>query len=438
MSEIWYRLNTIGEKNLFLTSSLMDGIVVPAHLLAFYDPSLSNIIKDTSLPFLIDPMTYVWERNPRNIRKPNGELKKSYLKYIEKLDCVIGNNLRNVPPLQQYSVEDFTEYVSKILTFQYTMGSFVESPRSRSIDRIRARRRKQSLRIKPVALIPPYFYFNNTNSLGYRLTLDSTRLANENEISEENNIIPLLCFSQEVIQSERYRNQLVEDFSDSYGVIIWIDSFDDRSSSVGLLRNFRFLVQEFHENRALVINLYGSYFSELLHYFGLDKFSSGIALSHQKRVDAVASGGGLPLRYYDPTLKMEILNDDAFQFYSKHPEYFICECPFCRDTYENLQQTSTREEREALFDPFFIEIRRISREGKSEVVRPAHMNWAKTRLHFMHVRRKEIEEIQETSISQISQSLSDDYHQIRRTINFNEYNRINSADHLLRWVDAIS
>lgn len=438
MSEIWYRLNTIGEKNLFLTPLLMDGIVVPAHLLAFYDPSLSNIIKDTSLPFLIDPMTYVWERAPRNIRKPNGELKKSYQKYVDKLDCVIGYNLRNDPPIQQYSMEDLSEFVSKILTFQYSLGTFSDSPRARSIDRIRARSRKQSQRIKPVALIPPYFYFNNMTSPGYQLTLDSARLANEHELSEENNITSLLCFSQEVAQSERSRNKLVEDFSESYGVILWIDSFNDRTSSVGLLRNVRFLVQEFQENGTLVINLYGSYFSELLHYFGLEKFSSGIALSHQKRVDAIAGGGGLPLRYYDPTLKIEILNDVAFQFYSEHPEYFVCECPFCRDTFESLQQTSTREEREVLFDPFFIEIRRINREGKSEVVRPAKMNWFNTRLHFMHARRNEIDEIHEASISQISQSLRDDYAQLRRTIRFNEYNRINSADHLLRWVEAIS
>ena len=82
------------------------------------------------------------------------------------------------------------------------------------------------------------------------------------------------------------------------------------------------------------------------------------------------------------------MNEVALKFYAKYPELFICECPFCHEISQRLQSVESVEDREILLDPFFIEIRRTNREGRSEIIRQAIMNWSGTRVHYMFVRNQ--------------------------------------------------
>lgn len=438
ISEIWYRINTMGEKNLFLNRELIDGIVIPAHILAFYDPSLASFIRDIDLPFIIDPMTYVWNRSKRNIVNSSGVIKKSYQKYVKKLDCTLANILGRID-LTSYdnTQQELEEFVDAILSFQLTLGRVPDDPRLKSLTRIRSRRKKSSDEITPYTLIPPYFYFTNFHTKPYQLSLDAAQYAKTTILSSRSNVSPLICMSEGVIASESGRERLVNDYSDFTSVIFWVSAFNDRQANIDSLRNIRELVEAFHEVDIRTTNLYGSYFSVLMSFSGLERFSSGITISHQKAVDAIAGGGGMPLRYYDPTMKLEVLNNVAHRLYAENPELFICECPCCSDMTYRIQSTTSRAERESLLDPFFIEIRRDNREGKSEVVRPAHMNWTRTRLHFMHVRRNEINNARNSILSDLTASIMRAYMKLNRELNFNQYNRLDSVEHLRRWVDAL-
>jgi len=436
MNEIWYRLNTMGEKTLFEQNNLFDGIIIPAHLLAFYDPSLISFIEDVNKSFIIDPMTYVWEQPLENIKSGN-ILKKSYTKYIEKLECRIGEIL----PDSRISIHDCTDseitiFVDKILRFQAEIKSINKKnvDRKKSLDRIRRKMSKKvDSEIRAEYLVPPYFYFTHTNDSNYHLSIQCKKLAVNNKSYSNFEIIPCICMAKEILYDRGQINRIIEDYSEHRHVLLWLDEFDDRTASNYELRLLKELIQRFTEKNVSIINMYGSFYSVLLGYYGLDFFSSGIALSHRKGVNSVAGGGGLPLRYYEPTFKQEIVNEDVFTLYSHYPELFVCDCPVCNQISARIRQTQTIEEREIILDEFFIEIRRRNAEGKNELIRPAIMDWTNSRLHFMHVRKAELDLENRLTSEQMKQLLRNDYNMLNQKVNYILFSRITEPNHLSRW-----
>lgn len=255
-----------------------------------------------------------------------------------------------------------------------------------------------------------------------------------NEKYGDSAILPCICMNKDILYHEVQTDQILEDYKDNNQVMIWLNDYDDREVSIFELEKYKELINSFYNNDVKTINMYGSYYSICLSYYGLNSFSSGIALSHKKNVDSLSSGGGLPLRYYEPTFKMEIMNEEIFTLYSKYPELFVCDCPVCRQISSNVNQIQDIGDREELLDPFFIEIRkRNPNTKKMELVRPAIMDWTQTRLHFLYARKKELEERKKLDQEAFKQKIIDDYTLLNNTIRYIEFGRISRPEHLMRW-----
>ena len=432
MINIWYRINTMAEKQFFDYKELVDGIIVPAHLLAFYDVSFSEFLKKSKLPFIIDPMTYLWSMDVSYVTKDD-ELKKSYKKYVEKLNCNIGNILGYINIyLFNYVESDLHNFISKVLSFQETLGEFEEAPRSKSILRIKKYQKKSvDIKIKPNSYVPPYFYFSNVIGTPYRLNNEIMKYTIKLDRYEYNDITPCLCMDKEVISDDDSRNRIIEDFSNFNQVIIWINDFDERLTNIAELSYFKDLINSFKDNGVHVINLYGCYFSVLLNYFGLDTFSSGINISHRKSIDSIPTGGGQPIRYYEPNIKMEIINEIAYRLYMRHPELFLCECPICREYFLKIKDITSNKEN--VLSDLFIDLK----DSKGKIIRKAKMDWKNSRLHFLYCRKKEIIEQNNLPSNEIIKKLKDDYEYLSSTLDFRFYN-FTSVEYLKHWYEIIS
>jgi len=436
MTEIWYRLNTVGEKKLFNIKSLIDGAIIPGHLIAFYDGTMPNFIKDLNLPFLIDPMTYVWGKSPTYV-KNGSDMKKSFLKYVEKLDCNLARQLGvNNISITGVTDHDLSIFTNKIIQFQKLLGEVKYNPRSKSLSRIRNRfkniKDEPTSDVMPKYLIPPYFQFSNLLGTEYDLTVKAAQMAKTSSYCEEEALMPCLHMNRDILYNKTAQMKVVQDFKDYSQVIVWINNFDERLVSNAGLSHFVDLIESFKEHDVNVLNLYGSYFSGLMNYHDLYAFSSGIAISHRKDADAMPGGGGMPLRYYEPSLKMELVNDEVFRLYADHPHLFTCDCSICAPISSQVQTLSNKNDIEAILDPFFL----IIKSPNGTIIRKPTMYWRQTRTHFLYQRRKELQEISSTPPNVILANLKSDYDYFMQNVDFNLFKNLTTVEHLKKWHDS--
>ena len=315
MTELWYRFNFVGEQRFFAHSFLIDGIIVPAHLLALYPGTLPAFFSDLKSDTLIDPMTYVWDIDRKYVLK-DSRLKKSFQKYIEFLNCktakILSNErIRNIDT----NSKDFQEFVDSVLQFQMKIMADVSSPRRRSLERIRKTRGKERTQVNLYGLITPYFYFTNVTEDGYEKTVYSANYS-VTEYGDEYKIIPCLCFEKNILNDYKQQEKIIEDFSYVDEIIFWINDFDETTASRSEIKGLFNLIQLFSKKNIPVMNFYGGYLSLLLGKMGLSKFSCGICVSDHKNVFTVPGGGGLPIRYYENNYKKKFTATPMIRLYS--------------------------------------------------------------------------------------------------------------------------
>lgn len=441
MSELWYRFNVFAERQFFEKKNLIDGLIVPAHVVAYYEISFPEFLRESNLPFLIDPVSYVWDIEKRFITNDYGELKKSYGKLVEKLDCKVGRYLG------QYRIRDvaitepdFQEFVSKVLNFQLLDSGLKKPTRVQSIERLKERIRMiqgespvevEKRRAQPYALIPPYFFFRNLTEDGYQKTLYAAQFAKSSDFGKGYKIFPCLCIDRALLHDEKQLGKIVADFKDFSGIILWVSGFEEENASMGELRNLAVFVHSLSQQGSEVVNFYGGYFSLLLKYAGLSKMSSGICYSSSKNVFSEVSGGGLPIRYYEPSLKIKIPREAMFKLYLEKSELFSCECPTCLEYANRCKeiQTDRSAERANLLSQFFI-------EDKKRGI-PCVIDWETSRLHFLSCRKTEQASIMKTPIAETAKALNSHCERIEHSgIDSFKYEYV-TFEHLRRWAETL-
>jgi hypothetical protein len=410
MTELWYRFNVFAERRFFEDSRLIDGLVVPAHVIAYYEISFPQFLKEAGLPFIIDPISYVWDITHRFLEK-DGELKKSYGKLVEKLGCKIGDLLgKHRLSRVSFSNADFEDFINSIMNFQLLNFGSKKPQRQQSLQRLKERIRLvegepatvEETKVQPYALIPPYFYFTNVGDEAYERTLYAAQFAKDSQFGNEHKIFPCLCMNRSILQDAAQMAKILTDFQAYQGIVFWISGFEENSASLAELESLARFIHNLSSQGSEVMNLYGGYFSLALHHAGLSKMSCGICYSSAKNVFSEATGGGLPIRYYEPTLKLKIMSDIMFKLYSDKPELFICDCPICS---EHANQCRNKEnEREQLLQRFFID-NKITNEKCT-------VDWESSRLHFLHCRKTEQQNLVRSSISETINGLSSKYNQL--------------------------
>jgi hypothetical protein len=424
MIELWYRLNLFAEKQ-FFRKEVADGLIVPAHLLAYYEIAMPELLRDCKLPFFIDPMSYVWGLNAP--RSDGGDLKKSFKKLAKKLDCELANTLgQQLIQTSKENSQEFAEFISKTIQCQLLNVSTEEDPRRQSIERIK--RFEEALGDRepscaPYALIPPYFYFDNVVGNPYSKTLFAAQFARDSSLSKQYRIYPCLCMDATVLRDQDQLRKVIADFKRYNGINLWINDFDETKANERELVDFAKFVKEMNSQGAEVINLYGGYFSLMLSYVGMSKLSCGICYSRSKDVLSQASGGGLPLRYYEPHVRTKLTNELMIRLYSDIPELFSCECPVCSEYGRKFKQARNKEDKEKLLLEFF---------GTPE---GGFIDWEKSRLHFLYCQKNEQEQLRKKTVKQTLSDLRDTYAFLKRK-NFDTF-KYGSYEHLNAWADCL-
>lgn len=435
MTELWYRFNVFAERQFFEKTALIDGIIVPAHVIAYYELSFPEFLRQCELPFIVDPVTYVWNIDPQCISNGNGDIKKSYERLAEKYSSSVGRLLgKHLLRDVTISPDDFEAFVTGVLRFQLLQSDKDSPSRVKSISLLKKRisliqgtpsPTEEKKRV-PYALIPPYFFFRKVTDSAYEKTVRAFQIAQANPVFANFKIFPCLCMDRSVLNDAVQIEQILTDFQDCSGILLWINGFEETSASLPDLISLTTFIKTLSKGGKEIINLYGGYFSLLLKYAGLSKVSSGICYSSSRKVFSEASGGGLPVRYYEPNLKVKIMRENMFRLYNDKSFLFNCQCPICKEFIQKCKdQTGKREQ---LLSCFFL-----GDERGGTVI-----DWASSRLHFLHCRKAEQAKLQKEQVQDTIANIESSYNaMITADVDPIRYN-FSSIDHLRNWVGALN
>lgn len=135
-----------------------------------------------------------------------------------------------------------------------------------------------------------------------------------------------------------------------------------------IVKNF---ISQLSEKGQPIILLYSDAFSLLLSYYGLSGFSCGICYGESKSVDQdLDIEGGIPPRYYIPSLKIKIQKTEAQRIdFTKYPD-FKCDCKIC-STFpipDDLDDDQTKDHFMRVRFEELVRLRNLSlKEFKSEL-----------------------------------------------------------------------
>jgi hypothetical protein len=433
MIELWYRFNLFAERQFFEKElNLADGLMVPLNLVAYYGIAIPELLRDCNLPFLIDPVSYYW-----GISRPpvpsGGKQKKSFAKLTERLDTTVASMLGKQPvqTLREGSPE-FDELINRFMQSQFLFESTEKQPRRQSIERIKRKigkiPEKEQACIRPYALIPFYLLFNNVEGNPYSKTVYAARFAKDSSYGNQYRIYPCLCMDRSILTDEGQLEKIVDDFKEYKGIILWINNFDETDASLEELTNVVHFIHNISRQKTEVINFYGGYFSLMLSYVGLSKLSCGICYSRSRDASSQASGGGLPLRYYEPHLKIKLPNEDVFRLYSDIPELFTCDCPICSDYARKVAQAGNTEDKGHLLQEFFV--------GDPQKEEGGFIDWTRSRLHFLHSQKLEQRELEQRSRIETIANIEATYNHLKTHLDPIKYG-IKPFEHLKLWADSL-
>lgn len=341
---------------------------------------------------------------------------------------MLGN--QPIQSLEEGSSE-FDELIDGFLNLQLLRESTPEQPRRQSIERIKQEigkiPEKEQVCIRPYALIPFYLLFNNVEGNPYHKTIYAARFAKD-KYGKQYDIYPCLCMDRSILADEEQLEKVADDFKEYKGIILWINNFDETEASLEELTSVARFIRDISRQKTEIVNFYGGYFSLMLSYMGLSKLSCGICYSRSRDALSQASGGGLPLRYYEPHLKIKLPTESMFRLYSDMPKLFTCDCPICSDYARKVAQTANMEDRGRLLQEFFI--------GDPQKERVGFIDWTKSRLHFLYSQKIEQSELEQRSRTEAIANVEATYNDLKNRLDPIRYG-IKPFEHLKLWADSL-
>jgi hypothetical protein len=356
------RFGTAADQNYFLGefAETYDQIVVNANIVAHMPSAMATFLAvRAKKPFFIDPQTVAFQHEIdhllSNSKKSAGEVKRSWKRIVE----YYGDPVRRVlDPSSPRSIlpEDFQDnsecrgFCARVVQFQNNQLS-EEFKTGEDADYVKYVAEQEGVNelVAPTLIVAPYFFLNATFfdewlSVNLRC-LEFTRA----ELQERKNGKPLaaqLVISKEVLLTESFRAKLVDAYRNTGAkpeiFLLWIDSFTEQQLSLSELRTYVDFVKQLASTGAVVVNLYGGYFSVAAARFGelqkqLVAVCHGLEYGESKPV--VPISGGVPVaKFYLPVLHSRLAARVAVRAIAAlggfksvsafHNE--VCSCPTCK------------------------------------------------------------------------------------------------------------
>ena len=314
------------------------GITISAHLLSYTPTSVVQLVTATEKPFFVDPMTFVFARDIKNICR-NGSIRRSYKKLIDEYGSPFGNCTPdgrlspNCFKRRDGTMDDvlIADVCRRVLDFQ-TSRFRVTTPFSKYFKLLGET--KTPFSPYPAFLVAPYFFAESYESAWYSISLKFALQARA--MKGGNQLYPVICISKDIIYDNEKVIQIVQDYAGFDGYLLWVDDLDEEHVSPMLLAGLKTLISQLSAYGKPIDSLYGGYLCDLLGKFGLTGYSSGICYGEQRSVDA--KGGGAGNRYYVPTVHLKISEDLANAFFaeSTRNNNLMCQCQTCNEIRKDL------------------------------------------------------------------------------------------------------
>lgn len=339
---LWYIAN---EREYYVQySDCYDGFLVNAHVLEHFASAFSALSLSLKKPFFIIPDTHFFQMAPLGLfYDTKGGLKSSWEKIADCYGSLIKLVLSQGRNLQ---VDDFIskngafqqslyDLVQKVISFQKSkvpsatqgLARFFDSPPTPT----------------PAYLVTPYFFFASTEDLWYKISLEMAKYALK--YKETHELYVLLCTTKSVLMSDAAVSTIVKDFSKSGfdGFLIWIQDFNETDEPLPLLYGLRQLISSLKQSGLKVVNIYGSFFSSLMCYYGLDGMGFGICYKEFSNPEEFPEGGppGGPLpKYYFPEIKTKLGKIEAAIALNEIPS-LQCSCQICSNELKYMLDAGT-------------------------------------------------------------------------------------------------
>lgn len=396
-------------------SSKYYGITISAHILCYTPTSTVQLLNHTGKHFFVDPMAFVFARDPGIIRR-NGKIRKSYGKLMKRYGlpfskCASGNQLSP----SDFRKSDGGLNDDQILASCKEILSFQQEGCKISADFSKyAKLLKKGIAIGSVSpdfLVAPYFFARSCEDDWYAISLRFAEHARN--LKGDKKLYPVICISRGILWNATQISRLVADYRDFDGYIIWIDKLDEKNVQKNELDGLKSLISTLSQKGKPVYSLYGGYLCDLLGKFGLTGYSSGICYGESRSVDAI--GGGAGNRYYVPTSHLKISDGSANEFFSRSPNNlnYVCSCPIC---------SSIRQAIPSSLEPTQYTDRYLGR-----------MEFLEYRRHFVEVKFQEASALQAMGSPQITNMLDKQIQALSNIDPFDNFPDELTPNHLRIW-----
>jgi len=346
--QVIIRMGSHAEKEyvLKLNQKVFDGIIVGANIVEATAGATASLLgKKLSLPYYIDPMTYVFGCNLDGIRseqKRKGKTvvayKKAYKKLANRLgplfsDALEKNKRITTSTLNGYSISELCENVAVYQLTRIREEFSSDDEYKEYADSITS----------PASIFCPYFYipykYDDGLDLFFKISSETARIISSVPVHA------VLCADGSLMNDNLFVNKIIEETANTGidAIWLWFSKFDEWDAAEESLRNFKRLVEELSKKGLKVYNRHGGYFSLILNKVGMAGISHGIGYGEKKDVLQVKGPPNQPIvHYYLPDIHKRYGVPDIERCFDEFgletPDDFheyICDCVICKGVVEN-------------------------------------------------------------------------------------------------------
>lgn len=298
------------------THSLLDGLVIPAHILAYQPASTAAFVCSWPKHYMIDPMTY-WLQCPREDHAgAEGNLRPSVAKWCEQIHPELAKVLLSGPStVHPDRLPDLEEMCKNLYKFQVeAVDAGHVDPRAKKY----LERYNMTVAKKPRCVLPPYFAFANLGDPWYKATLNAANLMSS--VVDDEEIAAVIVCAATVLDDDTV-GQIAKDFGGFRRCFVWIDGLSQVAANADDIRRVRRLTSLFASTKCHVEALYGGFMMMLMAYNdGMEAITHGILYTQDKKTGRVIGGGGVPERFYIPRFHDFRSLSQANLILKRHPE----------------------------------------------------------------------------------------------------------------------
>jgi len=389
------------------------GLVVNAHT-AIDNPKIIEFIRRNEINFIIDPVTYVFSRSLRKLRKNQTEF--TIRRTWDKLLNLYGNDFRDLVKSKVINERDLiprdflrNNKWDSVLIDNF-VSSVIESQKTFIKDKLVMLKELQKRAgfdiptkdLTPDFLIAPYFYSSKIPDDWFNLTVAMIHSAIK--FKGNFNLYGVLCISNKILNDINL-DLVINSYRKLDGILIWISDFKEHKIPGTQLAKLVEVISKLRKEKFKIINFYGGYFSLMLTNNFLDSFVCGVNYGESRNIDTTPARGMRKMVYIN-TIHKHLIVEHAPRIWLSDSSH-LCNCKTC----VNLCNESSN------FNAY----------NYSESMQKSEINRVQ---HFLNTRINELENIKSKNLEEITFLLADD---IKKSTNIPS----DQVIHLRNWKKVI-